>query len=189
MQGKEVDSFTAHPSLSRLADAQPLCILKSRHLELKRLRLLPGKGLVGAEVAVLGRLEVDGLGQVQLLDNDTRAHVEVVADDLDQLVGRLLGCAVGLDEQRQRLSHTNGIRELHQGTAGEASSNQRLGDPATKVGSRPIDLGEVLARESTATVGTPAAIGVDNNLPASQASVTLGATDDEEARGLDLKRR
>lgn len=40
------------------------------HLELDDLRLLPGEVLVG-EVTVLGSFPVDGLREVQLLDNDT----------------------------------------------------------------------------------------------------------------------
>ncbi len=68
-----------------------------RCLELELLWLLPGEVGVG-EVAVLRRLEVDRLDEVELLDDDTWSHVEVVADDLDELVGALVGGAVGLDE-------------------------------------------------------------------------------------------
>jgi hypothetical protein len=67
-------------------------------LELKLLWLLPGEALVG-EVPVLRGLEVDGLGEVELLDNDTGSHVEVVADDLDKLVGGLARGAIRLNEQ------------------------------------------------------------------------------------------
>jgi len=137
-------------------------------------------------VAVLGGLEVDGLGKVELLDNDTGAEVEVVADDLDELVRGLLRGAVGVDVDREGLGDTDGVRELDEGTAGEAGGDERLGDPAADVGSRAIDLGEVLAGEGATTVGTPAAVGVDDDLAASQTGITLGATDDEEARGLDL---
>jgi len=35
-------------------------------------------------------------------------------------------------------------------------------------------------------MSTPATIGIDNNLTASQTSITLRATNDEEARRLDL---
>lgn len=55
-------------------------------LELKGLWLLPGEVLVG-EVTVLSSLEVDGLGQIKLLDNDTGSHVEVGLDDVDEVVG------------------------------------------------------------------------------------------------------
>ena len=137
-------------------------------------------------MAVLGGLEVDGLGKVELLDNDTGAEVEVVADDLDELVRGLLRGAVGVDVDREGLGDTDGVRELDEGTAGEAGGDERLGDPAADVGSRAIDLGEVLAGEGATTVGTPAAVGVDDDLAASQTGITLGATDDEEARGLDL---
>lgn len=63
------------------------------HLELESSWLLPGEVLVG-EVAVLGRLAVDGLGEVQVLDDDTGTHVEVLADDLNELVGGLVRGAV-----------------------------------------------------------------------------------------------
>lgn len=60
------------------------------HLELERLGLLPAEALVSTEVTVLGGLEVDGLGEVQLLHDDTRSHVEVVLHNLNQLVAGLL---------------------------------------------------------------------------------------------------
>ena len=65
----------------------------------------------------------------------------------------------------------------------------RRTDPAGGVGSRAIDLGEVLSGEGTSTVSTPSTVGVDNDLAASQTSVTLGATDDEATRRLDLRRK
>ena len=40
-------------------------------------------------MAVLGGLVVDWFDEVELLDNDTRSHIEVVPDDLDQFIGRL----------------------------------------------------------------------------------------------------
>lgn len=157
------------------------------HLELQGLGLLPAEALVGTEVTVLGGLEVDGLGQVKLLDNDTGPQVEVGTDNLDKLIGGPGGGAVGVDVDRQGLSNTDGVRELDQGTAGEASSDQGLGNPSADVGSRSIDLGEILSGESTTTVGTPATVGVDNDLTTSQTGVTLRTTNDELARGLDLE--
>lgn len=93
-------------------------------LELEGLGLLPGEALVGAKVAVLGRLEVDGLGKVELLDNDTGAEVEVGADDLDELIRVLLRGAVGVDVDRQGLRNTDGVRELDEATAGEAGGDE-----------------------------------------------------------------
>jgi hypothetical protein len=137
-------------------------------------------------VTVLGSLEVDGLGKVELLDNDTGTQVEVVADDLDELIRVLLRGAVGVDVDRERLSNTDSVGELDEGTTGEAGSDERLGDPATDVGGGTIDLGEILAGEGTTTVGTPTTVGVDNDLAASETGITLGTANDEETRGLDL---
>ena len=61
-----------------------------------------------------------------------------------------------------------------------------LTDPASGVGRRAIDFGEVFSAESTSTVSTPATVGVDNNLAAGETGVTLRSTDDEAARWLDL---
>jgi hypothetical protein len=137
-------------------------------------------------VTVLGCLEVDGVGQVELLDNDTGAEVEVVEDDLDKLFRGLVRGAVGLDEEGEGLGDTDGVGELDEGAAGELGVHERLGDPARKVGGGTVDLGVVLSGESTASVGSPTTVGVDNDLTAGQTGVTLGSTDDEQTRGLDV---
>lgn len=155
------------------------------YLELQLLGLLPGEFLVG-EVTVLGCLVVDGVGQVELLDNDTGTEVKVLVDNLNKLLRGLFRCAVGLDKEREGLSDTNGVRELDKSTAGQLGGNERLGDPARKVGSGAVDLGVVLSRESTTTVGSPTAVGVDDDLTTGQTGITLGSTDDEETRRLDL---
>ena len=111
--------------------------------------------------------------------NDTRAEIEVVADDLDELLVGLLAGGVGVDEDRQGLSNTDGVRELDEGTAGKASGNEGLCDPTSGVRGRAIDLGEVLSGESTSTVGTPTAVCVDDDLAAGQTSITLRTTNDE----------
>ncbi|PTD12828.1 hypothetical protein FCULG_00003046 [Fusarium culmorum] len=155
-------------------------------LELKLLGLLPAEALVGTEVTVLGGLEVDGLVQAELTDNDTRSEVEVLADNLDKLLGGLLRGTVGVDVDGKGLSDTNGVRELDKSTSAEASGDQGLGDPSTNVGGRSVDLGEILAGEGTTTVGTPTTVGVDDDLSAGQTGITLGTTNDKEARGLDV---
>ena len=148
-------------------------------LELELLGLLPGEGLV-AEVTVLGSTVVDGVGEVELLDNDTGTEVEVLADDLDKLLGVLVGGTVVLNEERERLGDTDGVRELDETAAGETSLDQGLGDPAGEVGSGTVDLGVVLSGEGTTTVGTPTTVGVDNDLTSSKTGITLGTTNDEE---------
>jgi hypothetical protein len=154
-------------------------------LELEGLRLLPGEALVG-EVAVLGGLEVDWLGQVELLDDHSRAEVEVGADDLLKLVGGLVGGSVRVDEDGEGLSDTDGVRQLDEAAAGQLGVDEGLGDPAGDVGGGAVDLGEILSGESTTSVSSPSTVCVDDDLAASQTGITLWATDDEESRGLDL---
>lgn len=77
-------------------------------LELQNLGLLPSEVLVG-EVAVSGRGVVDGVRQVELLDDDSRAQVKVIPDNLDKLLRRLLRGSVRLDKERQRLGNADGI--------------------------------------------------------------------------------
>jgi hypothetical protein len=48
-------------------------------------------------VAVLRSLEVDRLSKVELLDNDTRSHVKVGLDDLNQLLGGLVRGPIGIN--------------------------------------------------------------------------------------------
>jgi hypothetical protein len=151
------------------------------HLELQRLRFLPTEVLVGAKVAILGRLEVDWLVQVKLANDDTWSQVEVGPDDLNQFVGSLVRGTIRVDVDRERLSNTNRVRELDKGASSKSGSDQRLCNPATKIGGRSVDLGEVLPRESTATMGTPATVRVDNDLSASQAGIALRTTDDEKS--------
>ena len=61
-----------------------------------------------------------------------------------------------------------------------------LTNPAGGIGSRSVDLGKVLSGESSSTVSSPTTIGIDNDLATGQASITLGTTNDEAARGLNL---
>ena len=137
-------------------------------------------------MTVLRRGKVFGLGKIELLDNDTWSHVKVPLNDLNKLLGGLGAGTVGLDEDGERLSNTNGVRKLHEAAAGKLGSNEGLGDPAGQVSSRTVDLGVILARESTTTVATVTAVGIDDDLAASQTGITLRATNDETTRGLNL---
>ncbi len=59
--------------------------------------------------------------------------------------------------------------------------HERLGDPAGKIRGGTVDLGVVLAREGSASVSSPTAVGVDDDLSAGEAGITLWSTNDEEA--------
>ena len=55
------------------------------------------------------------------------------------------------------------------------------------LGSGAVHLGGVLAREGATTVGSPASVGVNDDLPAGEACVALRTTDDELAGGVDVQ--
>lgn len=79
------------------------------------------------EVTVRRGLAVLRLLEVELLHNETRPEVEVVADDIYELLVGLLAGAVRVDKDGQRLGDTNSIRELHERTASKATRDERLG--------------------------------------------------------------
>ena len=138
-------------------------------------------------MAVLGGLKVDWLGQIQLLDDHTRSEVEVGVDDVDELIGGAVGGAVRVDEDGEGFGNTDSVGELHEGAAAKLRVYEGFGDPAGKVGSRSVDLGEILAGESATPVSSPSTVCIDNDLSAGQTSVTLRATDNEESRRLNLQ--
>lgn len=86
-------------------------------------------------MTVLGRLVVDRVGQVKLLDDDTGPHIKVVANDFDKLIAGLVASSVGLNEQAEGLGDTDGVGKLDQATAGELGTDKGFGDPTSKVGS------------------------------------------------------
>lgn len=61
-----------------------------------------------------------------------------------------------------------------------------LCDPSGEVCGGTIDLAVVLSGESTTTVGSPSTVGVYDDLTSGETGITLWATNDEEARRLDL---
>ena len=111
--------------------------------------------------------------------NDTGAKVEVLADDLHELRVRLLAGTVCVDEDRQGLGNADGVRELDEAAAREASRDKRFRDPAGGVRRGAVDLGEILARESSSTVRTPTTVSIDDDLTAGQTGITLGSANDE----------
>ena len=78
-------------------------------LELQRLWLLPGEVLVGTKVAVLGGLEVDGLGEIKLLNDNTGTEIKIAPDDGFEFGRGLLRGTVAIDVDGQWLSNANGV--------------------------------------------------------------------------------
>lgn len=132
-------------------------------------------------MAVLGGFLVDGSQEVEFLDDVAWAEVEVLLDNADEvLIGEaFLHGAVGLDVNGEGVGETDGVGDLDEHSVAEATSDQGLGDVSCIVGSRSVNLGGVLTGEGTTTMGSPATIGINNNLSASETGVSLGSTNDE----------
>src|SRR6266568_8463020 len=147
---------------------------------------LPAELLLGAaEVTVGGRLLVDGAEQVEVLDDPARGEDEHLPHGGRDLLVRHLARAERVDHDRDRLGDPDGVGDLDLAAAGEARGDHVLGDVATHVGSRAIDLGRILAAESPAAMAAHAAVGVDDDLAAGDAGVPHGAADHEAPGGVD----
>merc|ERR1712224_1073645 len=92
--------------------------------------------------------------------------------------------AVGLHEQGERLGHTDRIRQLHQGTLAQAALHHRLRHLPAHVGRGTVHLGGVLPGEGSTAVRAPSPISIYDYFSPSEASVTLGAADDDFPDGL-----
>ena len=79
-------------------------------------------------------------------------------------MGRLL---LGIGRRKDCSAH------LYEDPPAQSGLDERLGDPACCVRRRAVDLGEVLAGEGAASVSSPAAVRVDDDLPSGQTCVTL----------------
>lgn len=154
-------------------------------LQRKLLDLLPSE-LLATEVSVAGGGLEDGLVEAEVADDATGAEVKVLLHELDEGLLVILGGAVSVDVDGERVGDTNGVGELDADTVAEVVGHEGLGDPAGGVGGGTVDLGAVLAGEGTASVGAPTSVGVDDDLSAGEAGVTVGSADDEAAGGVDV---
>ena len=106
-------------------------------------------------------------------------------EGLEEIIGDLAG-AEGVDQNADRLGDADGVSELNFDAAGEAGGDEVLGNVTGHVGGRTVDLGGVLAGEGAAAVTAHAAVGVDDDLAASEAGVAHGPADDEAAGWVDV---
>jgi len=103
-----------------------------------------------AEVAIRRCLLVLWLAKCQRLRDGAWPAVEADLDHIRDVVRgeRALLRPVGLHEERQRLGHTDGIRELDQGALAEAALDDGLGHLSADVGRGPVHLGGVLPEKA-----------------------------------------
>lgn len=158
-----------------------LPLLQSAAREL--LGLLPKEvGVVATKVAKVSGLLIDRALQLKITDDAARTEVKVLVDDLEDLSVRLLASAISVNKDREGLGNADGVRDLDEATTSEARGDHGLGYPTSGVCSRAIYLGWILAREGTTTVSAPATISINDDLTASDTSITLRTANDEASR-------
>jgi len=154
-------------------------------LKRELLGVFPREALA-TEMTVSGGLLVDGVLQLEVLDDSAWAEVEVLLDDIQKLLLALCRRTVAEDGDGEWLGDTDGVGDLDQDASAESGLDEGLGDPAGGVGGGAIHFGEVLSGESATTVGAPSSVSVDDDLTASQTGVSHGTTDDEFAGRLQV---
>mmetsp|Transcript_21337 Transcript_21337/g.50508 ORF Transcript_21337/g.50508 Transcript_21337/m.50508 type:complete len:413 (+) Transcript_21337:182-1420(+) len=158
-------------------------------LQLEFLGLFPGKvGVFPSKVSVGGRLAEDGATEVQVPDDGSGAEVKILFDNGGQVGVRLAldDGPVGVDKDREGPVDANGVGELDQGPLAEAGGHQGLGHPATGVCRGPVDLGGILSGKGSSPVGSPAPVRVDNDLAAGESGVSVGSSNDEASRRVEV---
>src|SRR3954470_7373771 len=154
----------------------------NRALErLDEVGLLPGEAALivrrAAEMAVGRGARIDRAVEVEMGADTARGQVHRLGDSLLELVLGDLSGAVGVDVDRQRPRHADGVGELQGAAIGQTGGNDVLGDVARGIRDRAVDLGRILAGEGAAAMRGRATIGVDDDLAAGQAGIAVGTAD------------
>lgn len=128
----------------------------------------------------------DSAKRANLPNDDARAQIEVLLDDVKQFLVRLRRRSVGEHSDGQRLRNADTVGHLHEAATAQFRLDERFRHPSRGVRARSVDLRRVLAAERTATVRTPAAVRVDDDLSAGQTRVALRSADLELARRVQV---
>ncbi|CAI8949995.1 NAD-specific glutamate dehydrogenase [Pseudomonas sp. IT-P12] len=140
-----------------------------------------------AEVAVCRGVLVHRVQQVEHGGDCVGTQVEHFANQLDDFVIADFAGAEGVQRDRSRLRNTDRVGNLNLATLGQAGRHNVLGDIPTGVGGRTVNLGWIFTGECAATVTGHAAVAVDDDLAAGQATVAHRATDDELASRVNVE--
>ena len=97
-----------------------------------------------------------------------------------------LGTTIGIHIDIHGFCHTDGIADLYQHLVGNTGSHHVLGNMTCRICCGAVYLRRVLSRESTSTMGTLSTIGINDNLTTRQTSVSMGTTNDELTRRVDI---
>ena len=94
--------------------------------------------------------------------------------------------AIGVHEDIDGLSKTDGVAHLHKHLVGDAGSHHVFGDVASSISRRAVHLRRVLTREGTTAVSALATIGVDDDLTTRQTRVAVWSANDELSCWIDV---
>src|ERR1039457_4178101 len=150
-------------------------------------RRFPGEfRFASAEVAVSGRLPIDGAAEIEALDNALGRKREVLADELSKLGLSDFAGAECVNADADRLSHADGIGELDFSAISQAGSNDVLGDVSGHISRGTIDLGRILTGKGASAVTARAAVAVHDDLAASEPGVAHRSADNKTACRIDV---
>ena len=139
-------------------------------------------------MSVGGSLAHDRAAQVEVTDDATRSEVKVLLDDFGQLsVGHaFLDSSVRINKDGKRVRHTNGVRQLNQCALAKLGSDQTLGDPASSISSRSVDLRGVLSGKGASSMSTPSSVCINDDFTSSQTGISVWSTNNKATRGVQV---
>lgn len=91
-------------------------------------------------MAILRRLGIDGVSEIQLLGHGSWSHVEIPPHNLHKLGRAGLVGPIAFNEDALRLRDADSIRELYKTSPGKLGAHKRFRDPAREIRGRTIDL-------------------------------------------------
>ena len=130
-------------------------------------------------------LSIDRTTKIQHLDNASWAQVKVLGNQLFQNTVANLASAKGINHDGHRSSYANSISQLYLCLVSQTSGHNVLCYITGCIGTGTVNLRWIFAGESTATMTSHTAIGINNNLTASKTAVPLWATDNKLTSWVD----
>ena len=138
-------------------------------------------------MAVAGSGGIDGATQVKILDDRGGAQIKDLVDRLQDLFFGDGGGTEGIYRNRDGAGNADGVGQFYFTLFSQPGLDDVFGNVAGGVGGGAVDLGGVLTGEGTATVAAVTTVGIDDDLPAGEAAITLGTADNEAAGGVDIE--
>merc|ERR1719253_767376 len=159
------------------------------HLKGKVLNFLPCEvRVLTSEVTVGSSLAHNWALKVKIPDDTSWTKIEVVLNNFSKLsIGLSVGnSSVRVNKDGKWVWNSNGVRKLYKCPSAKSSGNKTLGDPTGSISGGTINLCGVLSREGSSSVGTPSAVGVNDNLTSSKTGISVGSSNNETTRGVKM---